>query len=1497
MKYYLLLVLISLIQALNIVSAQNPIRVFNSLGNMISIGDTLYFAADDGKDGMELWRTNGKPEGTFMVKDIYPGYDGSSPDNFYVYKNELYFTASDGLHGNELWKTDGTPEGTKMFMNLRPDSDPYDKGSNPHHLIEFKGLLVFAAADTLFGANLWKTDGTPENTSRFFTSDYWNVTQLVTTDEKLFFLKNSGPMEMWQSDGTADGTTLLSVDEYYSVKPLLSIDNKLYLITYTTYNETIRLYTLPTGQTECELLKEFNGSSQEISNFTKNGNELYFSVCAESPDDNYKDELWKTDGTEEGTMLVKSFGWNRFSSDSQIGTFISYKGKIFFNGGSTNQYSLWNSDGTLAGTKEISPAGICRNSSFVVNNNLIFFCSGGQLWSSDGTTSGTKLFTGLNLNQGLQRVRSVGNFIYFQTQENYQCTLWNNTPKPDIRIQAGWKVMESGEILTFSNTPVNGLNSMNLTISNKGLEELFVSGISVSGKSFYTDIEPGMIEPGKDRIYKLNFFPESEGLKSEILIVNSNDNNQGSFQINLKGAAIEVDPKVIFTDHSIVLPNADIVPDYDTLLLSSSEITEMSEPGTPVGTFSVKGDPSDYTYNFAYGFGDADNDKFEIVNNTLVSLTQFDYGMQSTRVIRVKAENNAGRSYERYFMLRIKNEPEVISGCENEFYNMGYALYDVDFNLTGEVFAVGDQGTIIKSSDNGNTWKRMNSGTIEGLQKIKFLSETTGYILGQNKLLKTENAGATWFPVSAFPAISMQFITENTGFIVDRSGNVYKTFDGGRNWTKIRSGYSDNVYSVYFMNENKGYICGRDCFFNTTDGGATWNNISLDDLGWNLWLTDICFTDEKNGFVICEDGNILVSTDGGITWSKGNQVSTDFAEKIRFIDKNTGFITGGWLGGNIYKTSDAGKTWENILTTAGSPSGIGISQDGNEIYIVGNAAGYGSTSNAGHFIFHSNNSGESWNKISELNGEVDFYSTNFFNDGIGFLFGGYYNDGGIAYKTTDFGITWRSLPVQANWNFRKCFYISPEIIVAIADSVYITKNGGDSWQTIHVFENSANFSFISADTIYATYGQVAYKSTDGGSTWDSIRSGDEYYYNIHFTDSKRGILIGFNQIEITNNGGDTWKTYQHNLERVFRAVCYAGEDTIFIGGTEGVILKSTDRGTTWQTIYTSIPVEIISMRFTENRSGYAIGSNGGGWAQLYFTNDAGETWTGVFGGSDDMNSMWLSDNGDLYFTGERGSFYKYGKSMPPTAAGYITAPDSYCPGQWIRLTAPQNYNTQLTWRVEGTGTYTFSGNEGMIKTDSTGEITVEVEPTNGCGTGISRKITILPPEYVELSILGKDTVTTGQENVIYMPDITGSRNIWYAEGSRYIDAKVPDQINVDWGYGTRGVVELVQTDDAGCRTKSVKQITILAVTGTDDRFKSSVSASIFPNPAVDLLNIVFSDENEYEIFLVDESGTIYLQNKIKGSNASLNISQIPRGVYLLTIRSKGEFTNVKVVVN
>ncbi len=109
----------------------------------------------------KLWKSDGTPSGTTLVKQIASGPASANPRYLTNVNGTLFFQASDNLNNAELWKSDGTSGGTTVVKEIRPGN----YGGSPGQLTNVSGTLYFGAYDDINGGELWRSDGTAAGTN------------------------------------------------------------------------------------------------------------------------------------------------------------------------------------------------------------------------------------------------------------------------------------------------------------------------------------------------------------------------------------------------------------------------------------------------------------------------------------------------------------------------------------------------------------------------------------------------------------------------------------------------------------------------------------------------------------------------------------------------------------------------------------------------------------------------------------------------------------------------------------------------------------------------------------------------------------------------------------------------------------------------------------------------------------------------------------------------------------------------------------------------------------------------------------------------------------------------------------------------------------------------------------------------------------------------------------------------------------------------------------
>lgn len=373
---------------------------FGSLGQAQSLGSRLVLTGNDYLHGIELWVSDLTQAGTRMLKDINPGAGShfDIADNVAV-GDYFYFVANKNdlqgylLQNKAIWRTDGTDTGTVMIKDFLY-TGPYDepKGASVANLHAFGNRVVFSVNDDR-GISIYVTDGTESGTTPIKAFGVADLDDLSVIGDEIF-------IEIRQMVRNPDDNSIAIYESIY--------------ISDGTELGTVKLTDFRYGN-NCSPGTTREGQLTHIYStpgYVKYGDYIYFNFC----DQEHGFELWKTDGTAKGTGMVVDIspgsdyrGWLNHGDPRELtlsGGYLYFRAYTAESG-----IELWKSDGTAQGTalvKDIWPGNLGLSGSSLhplltfptsltdYKSKLYFATYDGEpgstlhtLWATDGTEAGT----------------------------------------------------------------------------------------------------------------------------------------------------------------------------------------------------------------------------------------------------------------------------------------------------------------------------------------------------------------------------------------------------------------------------------------------------------------------------------------------------------------------------------------------------------------------------------------------------------------------------------------------------------------------------------------------------------------------------------------------------------------------------------------------------------------------------------------------------------------------------------------------------------------------------------------------------------------------------------------------------------------------------------------------------------------------------------------------------------------------------------------------------
>jgi photosystem II stability/assembly factor-like uncharacterized protein len=268
-------------------------------------------------------------------------------------------------------------------------------------------------------------------------------------------------------------------------------------------------------------------------------------------------------------------------------------------------------------------------------------------------------------------------------------------------------------------------------------------------------------------------------------------------------------------------------------------------------------------------------------------------------------------------------------------------LYGVAYNNRDTVVAVGEAGTIIRSTDGGIQWKPVLNPATDALRAVAFNGKT-GLAVGiSGILLRTVNAGLNWTELPRVTHRDMYSVSMNEfmDVMTGHEGYIYRSKDDGQTWQFKNSGTFDNLFGVSTSGLDGIAVGGQGAIAMTVDTARAFGLTVLGNQINLLSLSGVSMANDTLGWVtgyLQGTGGIVLKTgDAGFVWTRVNISETDAIDFLWGVAAlSPDFCTVVGSGGKIYNTQDHGRTWQvQPTSTTQTLNGVAFSDESHGIAI------------------------------------------------------------------------------------------------------------------------------------------------------------------------------------------------------------------------------------------------------------------------------------------------------------------------------------------------------------------------------------------------------------------------------------------------------------------------------------------------------------------------------------------------------------------------------------
>ncbi len=709
--------------------------------------------------------------------------------------------------------------------------------------------------------------------------------------------------------------------------------------------------------------------------------------------------------------------------------------------------------------------------------------------------------------------------------------------------------------------------------------------------------------------------------------------------------------------------------------------------------------------------------------------------------------------------------------------------------------------------------------------------------------------------------IAFDPVEPNTIWIGSPAGGLWKSVDGGSNWTTNTDNLPVIGVSHIAIDPNDSqimYIVTGDAdatdtysigILKSIDGGTSWNTTGLSyTVDQEKTVNKVIINpNNTDSLYAVTNSNIMISTDAGSSWQSSGPLGR--WRDIEFKPNNSNILYAAKQSGGsstIYRTNDGGANWNQIVNgLSGSRYRplIAVTPANPEvIYALFSESDY-----SFHGLYKSTDSGDNWTQQSN--------SPNIF---------GWNTDG-----TGTGGQSWYDMSLGVAPNNENLVYVG-------GINIWKSDNSGMDWDIDASSGNGSNYSYMHVDQHafeFNPHTNIAYAGNDGGfykymaslNKWVDISDGLEIsqFYNLGLSRSNPNKLVAGaqdNGTEMLTNA--TWDAIR-GADGMECAIDHYDETIIYSESQYGGMKKSYNNGNNWSNIK---PVNYEGAWNTPYEM-HSINSNliVAGYGEVYRSTDGGGSWDSIsynVSGGADIRNIALAPSDENYIYAASYSKIKVTKDAGVTW-NYIKPG---LPNYNITDIAVSTTDADRAW-------VTFSDYNNTNKVYET--IDAGVNWTNISGSNLPG----LPVNCIVYQGSAKDDLYIGTDVGVYHKDNTMTEWVQYNNGLPNVIVK---ELEIHYDEGTIS---------AATYGRGVWESPLNILSGVSTFNENIINFNIYPNPAEDEIKII-TDEKNITVTIHNITG----QKIITSSSKIINVSNLRRGYYVVSIECDGKINRENLII-